>query len=89
MSADKEKNLDEFIKKMVNEVGTEKPSSNFTDSVMDKIYALEKEAAGLRYVPPISKNTWILIGVVVLIVCAILLNTSWETQDACTDDPLN
>ena len=62
MEENRDKELDAFIKKIVNEVGLEKPSVNFTDAVLSKVQvAVLKGSTG--YTPLISKSAWFIMAV--------------------------
>lgn len=47
--------------RLMREEPLESPSFDFTDKVMDKVYALESESS-IVYQPPISKRAWFIIG---------------------------
>ncbi|NHF58084.1 hypothetical protein FK220_001940 [Flavobacteriaceae bacterium TP-CH-4] len=72
MERDKEKELNDFIKKVVSEVGVESPSPNFTDSVLSKIQA-GKQADTVAYTPLISRTGWYLMGAVVVVIFAFII----------------
>lgn len=54
------KELDDFIRKSVKELGLEKPSVDFTDTVLSKIH-LESQKTVLRHQPLFSKTTWFVV----------------------------
>ena len=63
------KELDAFAKRYVGEIKKEKPSLDFTASLMDKIADIKLESP-IKVAPLISKNVWFLIA---SIVAAILI----------------
>ena len=54
------KELDDFIRKSIKEVGLEKPSADFTGSVLSKIAVANQKASVLVTKPLLSKTTWFL-----------------------------
>jgi len=65
MDKDREKKIDDFIRKTVLEVGIEKPSENFTSALMAKITT----SSEIVYKPLISKSVlWLLLGLCLLVV---------------------
>ena len=60
------KDLDDFIRRSVNEVGSENPSLNFTNLVMSKIKADTKRSSVFIYKPLFSKTTWFAIIAMVM-----------------------
>lgn len=66
------KNIDRLTKKLLQEAGTHKPSSNFLNNVMLEV---EQTAIKKAYQPLISRSTWLVI--VVLSVVLILVLTAF------------
>ena len=63
----------------------ESPSVDFTEKVMDKVYAIEASSATI-YKPLISKRTWVLIGMIFLsLVVYIVLNGNSPESQWLTD----
>jgi len=63
----KDKSLDDFVKKILNEAGLEKPAKDFTESVLSKIELIGKKNS-VQYTPIISKPT---LGAIVFLVIAV------------------
>lgn len=63
MSDDKEKQLDEWSKKLFDKIALETPSFNFTTQVMKEVVLLS-ENKSVKYTPLISKKVWFIIGLV-------------------------
>lgn len=57
---EEDKNLDDFIRKSIKEVGLEKPSVDFTDSVLSKIATANQKKSVLVTKPLLSRTTWFL-----------------------------
>jgi hypothetical protein len=55
---EQEINRDPYIKSLLEEGGTEKPSNNFTNNIIDKIKAQSAPSA-FTYKPVISKSAWL------------------------------
>ncbi len=79
MKEEQDKKLEDFIKKSVVEAGMEEPSEGFTNSVLEKIAVMEERKRSVKYVPLISKRTWIVIAVVILGLCVMMLTQDWGT----------
>jgi len=58
---EKNKELDDFIRKSIKEVGLETPSIDFTDSILSKIAVANEKNSLLVTKPLLSKTTWFLI----------------------------
>lgn len=88
MDMNENKELDDFIKKMVREAGLESPSEHFTHQVLGKIQFDTQQSQATVYQPLISKNTWILLALVIVGLFAYLV---LGTEDASTSwlSPLN
>ena len=80
---DKEtKYLDGLSRKIISKTTIERPSFNFTDSVMAKVNALHENNATV-YKPLISKSSWVLIGfgVLALVFYILFFGTKIETSN--------
>lgn len=77
MSNKETKNIDDLVKKMMASTSPEKPSLNFTDTVMSQIYALNTSKAFV-YKPLISKSAWVFIaiGFVAVIFFVVFISSS-------------
>ncbi|PQJ78135.1 hypothetical protein [Polaribacter porphyrae] len=69
------KELDAFAKKYVKEIKQEKPSVDFTVSLMDKIEAI-KITASTKVEPLISKKVWYILFIVIVALFFIPFKTS-------------
>ncbi|MGB5497581.1 MAG: hypothetical protein WBM77_01475 [Maribacter sp.] len=58
MQDDKKTKFDQFIQDRIKEEGLEKPSLNFTDTVISKIETLKEHSEVTVYKPLIPKNIW-------------------------------
>lgn len=68
MEENKDKQLDDFVKKIVKSSGLDTPSDGFTQSIMSNILAQEEKITTIEYKPLISKISW-----AVLATCGVLL----------------
>lgn len=64
------KELDDFVRKSIQEVGLEEPSLDFTNLVMSKINSVTERSAVFEYKPLLSKPAWF---VILSIVAAIFI----------------
>lgn len=67
------KELNEFIKKSVKELGFEQPPANFTDKVLSKIKASAEQLSPMVYQPVLSKRAWAGILIMVALVFSYLI----------------
>ena len=80
MEQNKDKQLDDFVQKVVKTAGLETPSDQFTQSIMSKIKA---QSAVTHYKPLISKRSWLVLCSIVIFLLAYVffgnldLNISW------------
>ncbi|UNY97595.1 hypothetical protein MQE36_10915 [Zhouia spongiae] len=72
MSADEEKKLDDFTRKVIYEVGLDKPSNEFMDRLMIKI---QKEQSYI-YTPLIKKRGWGVIASFLTVSIVLLIKFS-------------
>lgn len=83
MEENKEKQLDDFVKKVVKTAGLETPSDQFTQSIMSKIIAQSADSAVTHYKPLISKRSWLVLCAIALLLLAYVifgnldLDVSW------------
>lgn len=62
MEKNKEELFDAFAKKVVKDAGLDRPSVNFTDSVLSKIQLAADKKKSFVHQPLISKKYWLLIA---------------------------
>lgn len=67
------KELDDFIRKSINEVGLENPSEDFTNLVMSSIKVDSETSTVFKYQPLISKTTWFIIITLVAAIFAYVI----------------
>ena len=68
--------IDALIGGLMKDGELEQPSDNFTEKVMNEVYALESESS-IVYQPPISRKAWFIIGTCFAVLCAyVVLNGS-------------
>ena len=79
MEENKEKELDVFVKKVVDEIGLEEPSIDFTKSVLSKIRT-ETHKSAISFKPLISRSIWWVLTTIVfgIFMYVIFGNTSTE-----------
>ena len=63
------KNIDRLTEKLVKEAGIHKPSSNFLSNVM---LAVEQKSVKQAYQPLISRTTWLVIGILTVVLTLVL-----------------
>ena len=80
MEVDKNKELDDFIRKSVKEVGLERPSEAFTASLLDKIETAAQQHSVTTYKPLISKFGWVMLSIIVLGLSLFALNHKLDIQ---------
>ena len=74
---EEDKKLDDFIGKSIKSVGLDKPSLDFTNSVLSKIQVESQTKAVFEYRPIISKSTWaIIFAIVVAIFTYVIFGNS-------------
>jgi len=76
------KKLEDFIKKSVKKVGLEKPSIDFTDSVLSKIAVANEKGSVLVTKPLFSQTTWFMILAVMALIFAYVLVGESTTESA-------
>ncbi|WP_298236888.1 hypothetical protein [uncultured Algibacter sp.] len=73
--------LDNFAKKIIRNSVVETPSFNFTEDVMSRVSELSKSSV-IAYEPLISKKSWIVIGVsLMVLVLYLLFGNQLETSN--------
>ncbi|MGB5358391.1 hypothetical protein [Eudoraea sp.] len=83
MEDNKDKQLDDFIKKIVKSAGIETPSDGFTQNIMSKIVAQEEKITTIEYKPLISKTSWFVLAAFAVFLFTFIifgnidLNISW------------
>ncbi len=65
MKANEEKIIDELTSKAIKNANVKTPSVDFTQTLMDKIQAVEATQKVIAYEPLISKKIWIVIIAVI------------------------
>ncbi|WP_019670404.1 hypothetical protein [Eudoraea adriatica] len=83
MEQNKDKQLNDFVEKIVKTAGLETPSDQFTQSIMSKIKAQSVKSAVTNYKPLISKRSWLVLCSIAIFLLAYVffgnsdLNISW------------
>ncbi|MGB5227420.1 MAG: hypothetical protein WBN55_04105 [Eudoraea sp.] len=83
MEDNRDKQLDDFIKKIVKSAGIETPSDGFTQNIMSKIVAQEEKITTIEYKPLISKTSWFVLAAFAVFLFTFIifgnidLNISW------------
>jgi len=86
MEENNDKQLDDFVKKIVKSTGLETPSVGFTQNIMSKIVAQEAKSTVTVYQPLISKTSWLILATITLLLFAYVifgkldLTISWLTN---------
>lgn len=65
------KELEQFVNKLMKEVSYEKPSEDFTNKVMDNIEEIKTSLSATTYEPLISSRAW--IGIALCLITALCL----------------
>ena len=73
MQDDKKTKFDQFIQDRIKEEGLEKPSLNFTNTVISKIETLKEHSEVTVYKPLIPKNIWYSGAAIVIMIFSYLL----------------
>ncbi|MCP4975412.1 MAG: hypothetical protein GY931_04560 [Maribacter sp.] len=73
MQEDKQPRFDIFIQNRIKEEGLEKPSTNFTKSVIAKIETQKGYSRVLDYKPLISNRVWYAVAVLVISIFSYLI----------------
>ncbi|MBT8183971.1 MAG: hypothetical protein KJN76_03955 [Eudoraea sp.] len=80
METNKERKLEDIIRKSVKEAGLESPSADFTASLLSKIEASAQQASATVYKPLISKAGWAVMSVVVVALIIFALYQKLDIQ---------
>lgn len=80
MEANKEKKLDNFIRKSVKEIGLESPSVNFTKTLLTKIEVSAQKETTTVYKPLISKVGWGVLAVILLALSGLAIYGRGDTK---------
>ena len=88
MKEEVNKELNEFIKKIVKESPTESPSFDFTETVMSRITKLNESKVTV-YRPLISKLIWVFVVILFLSLLIYALLFGNETESLGWFDTLN
>lgn len=85
MEENKEKMLENFIKKVINEAGLEETSDNFTDLILSKVQS-EKQKSSTGYKTLKTRPVWSFLAVIVvgIIAYVFLGNIDMEINWAST-----
>ena len=75
-----DKNKEEFAKYILRESGLESPSENFVSNIMDTIAFENSKSKVIIYKPLISKTSWVLIAISVIVLFGILLTGKLESS---------
>jgi len=73
MQDDKKTKFDQFIKDRIKEEGLEKPSLNFTNTIISKIETLKEQSEVTLYKPLIPKNIWYSGAAIVIMIFSYLV----------------
>ncbi|WP_297704862.1 hypothetical protein [uncultured Eudoraea sp.] len=73
MEENNDKQLDDFVKKIVKSTGLETPSVGFTQNIMSKIVAQEAKSTVTVYQPLISKTSWLILATIILLLLAYVI----------------
>lgn len=65
MKASEEKIVDQLVSKAIKSVAVKTPSGDFTQTLMDKIQAVQVSQTTIVYEPLISKKMWGLIATII------------------------
>lgn len=78
---EEDRNLEDFIRKSIKEVGLENPSKDFTDNVLNIIENKAPAPTNLVFKPLLSKTTWfvILSAVAAIFIYLIFGNPNLES----------
>jgi len=73
MEENKDKQLNDFVKKIVKSAGLETPSDGFTQNIMSKIVAQEEKTTAIKYKPLISKRSWLIFAAITIILFTYII----------------
>ena len=78
--------IDAFLKKHVQEIPLESPSSGFTKNLMEQITVETSNVT--KYVPLISKKGWSIIGLIIVIFSTIAIFIPFQKEEASLLDKI-
>ena len=87
MEENKNKNIDAFLKKYVQEIPLETPSKDFTKNLMQQI-TIEETSNVTKYVPLISKKVWGVIASIIAIFSTIAIFVPFQKEEASLLDKI-
>lgn len=73
MEENKDKQLNDFVKKIVRSAGLETPSDGFTQNIMSKIAVQEAKTTAIKYKPLISKRSWLILAAITIILFTYII----------------
>ena len=80
MKENEDKNMEQYVHKVIKETPLESPSHDFTSKVMANVLAMDKSKATV-YKPLISKTGWVLIfGGIIAAIGYFLLNGGTQVE---------
>jgi hypothetical protein len=85
MKENRNKELDDFVRKVVKEAGLEKPSLNFTETLLSKIDASGPIVDATLYKPLISKMGWGITSLIIVGLCALAVFGKVDTPIVLLD----
>lgn len=81
MEENKDKRLDDLVRRSVREIGLDAPSANFTENLLYKIETTPRASDAIRYKPLISGLGW---GIIATIVIALVVLIGYGNLDTRT-----
>jgi len=75
----RDKNIEEFTKYILKEANLEAPSESFVNNIMDTIAVENNKSKVTVYKPLISKVSWFLIAISLIILFVFLYKTNTES----------
>ncbi|HMB64370.1 MAG TPA: hypothetical protein VKN36_14925 [Eudoraea sp.] len=79
MEENKDKRLDDLIRRSVREMGLDTPPANFTENLLFKIETIPRASDAIVYTPLISRFGW---GIIAAIVIALGVLIGYANPDA-------
>jgi hypothetical protein len=73
MENNREKQLDDFIRKAVNHAGLESPANDFTQNIISKIVLEKNKSTVTVYQPLISRTGWLILTIFTIILFAFVI----------------
>ena len=75
-----DKNTEEFAKYILKEASLESPSENFVSNIMDAIALENSKSKAIIYKPLISKSSWFIMAISLIVLFGILLTVNMESS---------